>query len=230
MRMKWRREEPHADVSSALAVPSSNRPDARFDVYLDKVCAQLPRGLSPTRQLELRAELAAHLRALADAYEELGSDPATALEEALRQFGDAAQVGREWTREWKRAPRGEAPSWAVGLTLAPFLGSGLFFSALAGVSGPHSPAWWLGMLTPWIAGCFWAHLQPGQSRAFRLLVLSVLLSAACTPMPVEFQSPYPLQFLSRLLVLMLWAVVACSSAGLTAAIRVLHQRRQRQLA
>lgn len=214
----------------ALAVPSPTQPDARIDVYLDKVCAQLPRDLSPARQLELRAELAAHLRALAEAYEELGSDPDTALEEALRQFGDAARVGREWTREWKRPPRGEAPSWAVGLTLAPFLGSGLFFSALAGVSGPLSPAWWLGMLTPWIAGCCWAHLRQGQSRAFRLLVLSVLLSAACTPVPVEFQGPFPLQIVGRLLLLMLWTSIACSSAGLTAAIKVLRQRRQRQLA
>jgi hypothetical protein len=229
--MQWRREEPHADVPPALSwTPPDHSADPRIHAYIDKVCAQLPRDLSPARRLELRAELAAHLRALADAYQELGSDPDTALQEALRQFGDAAQVGREWAREWKRAPRGEAPSWAVGLSLAPFLGSGLFFSALAGVSGPHGPAWWLGMLTPWIAGCCWAHLQPGQSRAFRLLALSVLLSAACTPVPEEFQGPFPLQYAGRLLLLMLWFIVACSSAGLTAALKVLRRRRQQQLA
>lgn len=213
-----------------MSTPPDLSTDSRIEAYIDKVCAQLPRSLSRSRRRELRDELSAHLHALADAYEELGSDPDTALAEALRQFGDAARVGREWAREWKRPPRGEAPSWAVGLSLAPFLGSGLFFSALSGVSGPLGPAWWLGMLTPWIAGCCWAHLRPGQSRAFRLLALAVVFSAACTPVPVEFQGPFPLQYAGRLLLLMLWVIVACSSAGLTAAVRVLHQRRKQQLA
>jgi hypothetical protein len=51
----------------------------------------------------LRAEWRDHLHALSEAYEELGSDPDTALQEALKQFGDPVKLGRQWARGWKRS-------------------------------------------------------------------------------------------------------------------------------
>jgi hypothetical protein len=63
-----------------------------------------------TRCYELRAEWAAHLESLAAAYEELGSAPQQAQEQALAQFGDPETVAAEWLREWRPAGKRRARS------------------------------------------------------------------------------------------------------------------------
>src|SRR5947209_3644884 len=66
---------------------------SRLDEYLDRLSEPVT-VLSAREQQEWREEARQHLLCLAAAYEELGSSPEEALEAALRQFGDARQIGR----------------------------------------------------------------------------------------------------------------------------------------
>src|SRR5262249_7990835 len=75
---------------------------ARLEDYPDHVCAPLVRMAPYPERRTLRAEWRAHLTSLAAAYEELGSNPEKAVEEALTQFGDPRRLGSEWANEWKR--------------------------------------------------------------------------------------------------------------------------------
>src|SRR5690348_13366374 len=73
--------------------------DSRIDLYLRDVCEPLLLAAPPKRVRELRAELAEHLESLVIARMELGDDADTAVEAALRQFGDAEQLSTQWARQ-----------------------------------------------------------------------------------------------------------------------------------
>ena len=108
-----REDRPAPEAPCLAARPASSLPaqvagtDPRIEEYLDRVCARLVDDVPRERRLELRTELQAHLEALVRAREELGASSEEAVSAALAQFGDAAAVGREWTRAWTQ--RGRRP-------------------------------------------------------------------------------------------------------------------------
>lgn len=71
---------------------------SRLEQYLDELERPLT-SLGENVRREWREEARQHLADLAAAHEELGTDPNTALEQALRQFGEAAKVGQAVRRE-----------------------------------------------------------------------------------------------------------------------------------
>lgn len=85
--------------------PSSERAqrDPRIEDYLDRVCAPLVDDVPYARRQELRAELGAHLEALAEAYMELGSPAEEAVPKALQRMGNPRRMGRQWAVRWERA-------------------------------------------------------------------------------------------------------------------------------
>ena len=67
---------------------------SRLEQYLDELERPLT-ALTPEARADWREEARQHLLALAAAHEELGTPPEEAAEAALRQFGDAQQIGRQ---------------------------------------------------------------------------------------------------------------------------------------
>ncbi len=96
--------------------------DPRIEDYLDRVCAPLVGVVPYARRQELRAELAAHLAALIEGYQEMGSNSEAAAILALRQFGEPRAISRQWAREWtQREPMtGESPWPALIVGLVSF--------------------------------------------------------------------------------------------------------------
>lgn len=85
----------------------NNRFEQAIEDYLDQLCAQLGE-LPPEIQRETREELRGHLEGLAA----MQRDPQHVIESALRQFGDAREIGRRLALEW------EEGQWSLsGLTL-----------------------------------------------------------------------------------------------------------------
>jgi membrane associated rhomboid family serine protease len=72
--------------------------------YLQRTCA--PRGslVSEQEQDELREEMSGHILALAGAYQELGSSAEEAMLAALKQFGEAEEIGQAVAREIGKRP------------------------------------------------------------------------------------------------------------------------------
>ncbi len=72
--------------------------------YLQRTC--VPRGsvVSEQEQDELREEMSGHILALAAAYQELGSSAEEAMRAALKQFGEAEEIGRGVAREIGKRP------------------------------------------------------------------------------------------------------------------------------
>ncbi len=100
---------------------------SRLEQYLDELERPLT-ALGETARREWREEARQHLADLAAAHEELGTDPDTALEQALHQFGEASKVGQAMRRE-SYVPFSWVPAllrvaglagtvWAGGATLA----------------------------------------------------------------------------------------------------------------
>lgn len=69
---------------------------AAIEDYLDRVCVPFVETLPYAARVEMRREIASHLKALVLAYEELGDPPATATQKALGKFGSPEQVARLW--------------------------------------------------------------------------------------------------------------------------------------
>ena len=67
--------------------------------YLQRVGAPEGALVSVQEQDELCAEMSGHILALAAAHRELGSSPEEAMHAALKQFGDAKQIGQAVARE-----------------------------------------------------------------------------------------------------------------------------------
>ncbi len=103
---------------------------AAVEDYLDRVCAPFIETLPYTARIEMRREIASHIKALVDAYEELGDPPATATQKALVKFGSPEQVAKLWressmmssgSKETKiqRLARGLRKQWpTVSVTLS----------------------------------------------------------------------------------------------------------------
>jgi hypothetical protein len=99
----------------------------RLEEYLDQLERPLT-ALSPTARREWREEAHEHLQSLIAAHEELGSSPEEAVEAAVRQFGDAARIGRG-LRSVARRRRRTTPADREALTMA------VWNIGLAGVFG-----------------------------------------------------------------------------------------------
>jgi hypothetical protein len=177
---------------------------------------------------DLRAEWRAHLQALCEAYEELGSDPDEAVAQALEQFGDPWRLGRQWVREWKRgAAAGEPQSvWpATRMALRCFGLAGLV--ACGSTSGvlDHwtwgllhlgkwaEPALCLGL--PLWAGIFTGLLSRGRHALGTFYALAALtsISAGLAPLLPERWSDNTL--ILALLQFVFWMPAGCAAAGLT---------------
>lgn len=102
--------------SYAPAVPSCGERSVEpvIEDYLDHVCAPLVGHVPYARRQTLRSELAEHLDALIEAREELGETHEDAVQQALRQFGDPATLGRQWLREWEGAQGPSETMWEAG--------------------------------------------------------------------------------------------------------------------
>jgi hypothetical protein len=86
--------------------PENTSQDARLmlDSYLRRACA-IPEAPAVTaEQEELRQEMSGHILALAAAHEELGDTPEEAMRAALKQFGEAEQIGKAVAHEYKTRP------------------------------------------------------------------------------------------------------------------------------
>lgn len=120
------------------AAPVELSLESRLEDYLDHLNAELIGVVPFGRRQELRRELRAHLTALADAYEELGSNPDDALTEALEQFGAPHLIARQWLLEWAPRPRGLHTLEACR-------------AALPWVAVPTAVMWWQTISNPgWI--------------------------------------------------------------------------------
>ena len=207
--------------------------DPRIEEYLDRIASQLPRRMSVLARQEQRAELAAHLDALVDAYVELGAAEDEAVLAALERFGPAEEWGRQLSREWKRSAHQSASSGALAVIAAVCAG-GVFVWALY----PEWPAIRAGALTgcldlglPCLVGCFWSRRGFVGSRWPRILMLAGLLAGALLPLEQQYPTLPALHVAARLLLFMKWMVVGGSAAGLTTALQALTKRWQkRQLA
>jgi hypothetical protein len=203
--------------------------DPRIEAYLDQVVTQLPRRMSPACRLEHRAELAAHLEALVDAHIELGNDEETAALGALQRFGSAKELGRQLSREWKRSARLRAPVGELVAAACTFLyTSGLFLFELfpewpAAALGPGAVGRCLDLLAPCFAGYHWGGSRSVTSRSLGIILFAGLLAAALLPLQQDCQGVPALQLFARVLLLMKWLILLCSTAGLTAALRVLGE-------
>src|SRR5712692_3300681 len=74
----------------------------RVEDYLDHVCAPLVGIVPHTERAALRVEVAGHLAALIDEYEEVGLEPEAATHAALREHGEPWSLGQAFLEEWAR--------------------------------------------------------------------------------------------------------------------------------
>jgi hypothetical protein len=187
-----------------------------IDAYLERALRPLARRLPPGARQELRLEMRMHLQALIDAYCELGSTPDEALVEALRRFGDAGIIGREWQRAESGSPL--LSGWPAVLS-----GTLLALSAL-GVSAmltfpPALSAYALveslltGPAIPLVAGFLAGRADRGQSRRtlLRLALISLggLVATLAMPgIPPQYAWDVgPFRLVG-------WGIVACGACGL----------------
>lgn len=84
-----------------------------LEEYLDRFCAPLADHATDEQRLAIREEIRTHILGLVAAYEELGSTPAEALQAALRQFGEADQIGRSLSREYPSSFTTGPLMWAL---------------------------------------------------------------------------------------------------------------------
>jgi hypothetical protein len=152
---KWYAEEPTPVTATHTHEQALVEADALVDDYLDHVSAQLL-ALPQERRAELRREIGQHLRATADAHQELGSAPKDAVRAAVRQFGDARTVGRNFARQWRRDPANASFGDNYKRALAAFGGLALVNIAVMTflnqnrVPTPDIPSWlWQTFLVGW---------------------------------------------------------------------------------
>ena len=86
--------------------------NSRLEHYLDEMERPLTRLSAETRR-EWREEARQHLLDLVAAHEELGASPQEAMEAALRQFGDARQIGRQLQRAAQEQTMGPGAALAL---------------------------------------------------------------------------------------------------------------------
>jgi hypothetical protein len=102
----------------------------------------------------------------------------------------------------------------------------------AGFLGPWSPACWLGeVLLPLIAGCYWGRHQSTGYRPLGAVAAAGLLISALLPLSPEHGSAPVMLLWGAVLRSLVWSMIACAAAGLTATIGVLRNRwRERETA
>ena len=100
--------------------------------YLDELDRQLG-PLPEAARGEVREEVQQHLQSLAQAHEELGSEPDAAMAAALRQFGDATRIGRAVRREKTALPTGAVIGRAAWLGLK--VSAGIYGGPYLGMLG-----------------------------------------------------------------------------------------------
>lgn len=84
--------------------------DALVEDYLDHLCAPLVGIVPLAARRDLRAEMRAHLEALASEYGFEGEPPAKATAAALKELGEPWQVGQTFLREWLQGSPNAAPA------------------------------------------------------------------------------------------------------------------------
>jgi hypothetical protein len=194
--------------------------------YLDRLCALLPKDVSPMRRREIREELAAHLEALIEAHVELGSDREEAVRMALRQFGDPKRLAREWRKASPSSP----PSWALALVSVQFLAVLVWFGVMSLEAFPLSPAQMLlaGPLAPLATGLLWGRRWRQRQTGYGPLALAALMGAGAALLtPGSFGMdgvPFGPLYESAARA-MLWALTACGAAGLTACVEMARERK-----
>lgn len=123
-----------------------------------EVCEPLLLTAPPKRVRELRAELAEHLDSLVAARIELGDDVNTAVEAALRQFGDADQLATQWARQqrgrWSQVSIQELTAFGGMFTITA-LGSLALLTLEAGLSSFGSVHLLVGPWLPLVVGTVW---------------------------------------------------------------------------
>ncbi|HEY3282502.1 MAG TPA: hypothetical protein VGN26_09535 [Armatimonadota bacterium] len=70
--------------------------------YLDRALAPMVRAVPLRERRRLRAEWSDHLVSLSQEARTQEEDEAAAMRAALSRFGDPAELGRRWTRQWVR--------------------------------------------------------------------------------------------------------------------------------
>ena len=101
------------DMSRGIRADDAQTADELIEDYLDHLMAPLVGEMPYRMRVAVRDEMASHLRAVADAYVELGSEPDAAARDAIGRFGSAGLVARRWMAELDRHPAGgiaDAPS------------------------------------------------------------------------------------------------------------------------
>jgi len=165
-----------------------------FESYLDTVEQSL-RFLPQTERAEWREEARQHLQEIARAEEELGLSPEEARKEAMRLFGDAAQIGQRMAQSTVQRPslgQSAAALFSRPLIVAMPLLIGLAYAYVSNDSPLYFRALQGGcilafVLVPILGGrCVGKYLRSGPMRLsaivgssvvgfFSLLVASVLL-------------------------------------------------------
>lgn len=124
----------------AVSIPSpraeATPPEARIEDYLDHVCAPLVGRIPYAERRAVRAEARQHLDMLIAAYTELGSEPAEAVEQALKQFGAPHELAQQWVMT-AQGRRPDDVALSVELPMATAFG-------------------WFGMTTLFLIACLFA--------------------------------------------------------------------------
>jgi hypothetical protein len=193
--------------------------DARLEAYLDRACTSLAGRLAPSERRELRAELAAHLDSLVDAYQELGSERDEAVEQALVQFGDPGLICKHWPEDRSPSTNPTAQAWRAGaagsvLALSAFAASAaLLMGDRLVAASPPVEAWLASPVVPLVAG-FITGLRHGRSRraAWTRLLLTGLAGFGVSLLLPGV--PPHAAFSVAVARLCLWLVASCGTCGL----------------
>lgn len=151
--------------------------DPRIDLYLRDVCEPLLLAAPPKRVRELRAELAEHLDSLVAARMELGDDANTAVEAALRQFGDAEQLATQWAKQHRG--RGTSPVLLDllvfgGMFTTTLLGAGMLTALDATFARSGAELLLAGPVLPLVVGTLWNRRVQRPDGAWGLLILACI--------------------------------------------------------
>ncbi len=231
----------NASADRRKAIVSSNLLDTHLGDYLDHVCVPLVGVVPYARRQELRAELAEHLEALIESYQEMGSRPEWAVVQALQQFGEPSKLSRQWAREWASeapCPEPRSPWRAMKLGLGCFSAAGLLAAVLLRTILNGSPfsvpsvtaeAGLIGLVLPAVAGLMTGRYSParpalGAFYALAALIaptaLASLVAVLIQPEPYESGSPITLGLVLAMAQFLYWIPVGCGAAALGGTLRL----------
>lgn len=203
--------------------PVSRESEAELEDYLDHMTAEMVGVVPYRRRQELREEIRSHLRALADAFEELGSSPAEAVAQALAQFGEPRAIARQWTQEWH--PRAARPlDLKTGFwSAAPWMVLPALLAWVRSLNGAHDPlfgSFEMVVLWPLLFGSLAGYLGRGSRVAGACLAM-----AGCILVTVVISTAAPsgnaTRELSQLLATQIfgWMPLGLLATGIAARVR-----------